>query len=219
MIQVGPRTTHPFATLALSAVCLLAVSCSSPAEDGATSQPAAPAPAVVVDNGKTVVVITTNRGVIKAELDSERAPVSVENFLEYAKAGHYEGTVFHRVIKGFMIQGGGFNADTSQKPTRDPIKNEADNQLKNDRGTLAMARTSVVDSATAQFFINHADNAFLNFKAPTTQGYGYTVFGRVIEGMNVVDDIANSKTENKGGAFRDAPIEPVTIQSVELVGD
>jgi peptidyl-prolyl cis-trans isomerase A (cyclophilin A) len=164
--------------------------------------------------GNPVVVLTTSKGAIEVELYPEKAPKTVENFLAYVDAGFYDGTVFHRVIKDFMIQGGGFGADHQQKPTREPIKNEADNGLANDRGTIAMARTGIVDSATAQFFINHASNAFLNHRNATPQGYGYAVFGKVTSGMDVVDAIATSPTTNKGGAFVNAPVEEVVIQTV-----
>jgi peptidyl-prolyl cis-trans isomerase A (cyclophilin A) len=158
-----------------------------------------------------VVVIKTSKGEIRAELDAERAPVTVKNFLAYADDGFYDGTVFHRVIDGFMIQGGGFAPDMSQKATQAPIKNEADNGLKNDRGTLAMARTNVVDSATAQFFINLTNNDFLNHGS---RDFGYAVFGRVVGGMDVVDQIAKAKT-GRNGAHEAVPVEPVVIESIK----
>ena len=170
------------------------------------------------DKENPVVIITTNKGSIEVELDAEKAPISVANFLSYIDDEAYDGTVFHRVIKGFMIQGGGFGTDKQQKTTKPPIKNEADNGLLNDRGTLAMARTGVVDSATSQFFVNTVDNAFLNFKAPTTQGFGYAVFGRVTSGMDVVDAIESSATSKQGGAFQDAPTEAVVIESIRRKG-
>ena len=162
-----------------------------------------------------VVVIETSLGNITAELDRENAPISVENFLRYVESGHYTDTVFHRVIKGFMLQGGGFTADMQQKPTGDPITNEATNGLTNDRGTLAMARTNVVDSATTQFFINTVDNTALNNSGTTQQTYGYAVFGRVTEGLNVVDQIENVATGSRG-PFRDVPNTPVEIRSITL---
>ncbi|MBY0273920.1 peptidyl-prolyl cis-trans isomerase [Candidatus Binatia bacterium] len=162
-----------------------------------------------------IVVISTSMGDIEAELYADKAPESVKNFLAYAESGHYNGTVFHRVIKGFMIQGGGMTPDMNQKPTKAPIKNEADNGLKNLNGTLAMARTSVVDSATSQFFINVKDNAFLDHKSKTPQGYGYAVFGKVISGMDVVQKIENVSTGNKG-MHQDVPVEPVVIKSVTV---
>jgi len=143
--------------------------------------------------------IETTLGTISLELNDEKAPLTVANFEEYAKSGHYDGTIFHRVIGGFMIQGGGFTRDMNQKPTRAPIRNEAMNGLGNKRGTIAMARTSVVDSATSQFFINHVDNDFLDFTSPTPRGFGYAVFGRVTDGMDVVDAIAKVRTGNNCG--------------------
>jgi peptidyl-prolyl cis-trans isomerase B (cyclophilin B) len=152
----------------------------------------------------------TSAGVIRLELDDSKAPASVENFLGYVKAGHYDGTVFHRVIKGFMIQGGGMDVDMKQKGTRAPIQNEADNGLLNDKYTVAMARTSDPHSATAQFFINVADNGFLNFRSPNPQGWGYAVFGRVVQGQDVVDRIESVKTGRRG-FHDDVPLEIVTI--------
>lgn len=164
----------------------------------------------------TLVVIDTNYGEIKVELDDQRAPVSVRNFLAYADKSHYNGTIFHRVIKDFMIQGGGMTADLAPKPTDAPIKNEATNGLKNLRGTIAMARTNVVDSATSQFFINTKDNAFLDHRDTSAQGYGYAVFGKVVAGMEVVDRIGNAPTGMRN-RFRDVPVETVTIKSVKRV--
>jgi len=159
--------------------------------------------------------IETSLGDIELELDAEKAPVTVANFTAYAKAGHYDGTVFHRVIDDFMIQGGGFTADMVQKETRAPIRNEATNGLKNSRGTIAMARTMVVDSATSQFFINLKDNAFLDHRAPNPQMYGYAVFGRVTKGMETVDKIAKVQTGNRG-FHQNVPVEPVTIKKVTV---
>jgi peptidyl-prolyl cis-trans isomerase A (cyclophilin A) len=164
-----------------------------------------------VAEGNTVVVIRTNKGEIRVELLADKAPISVKNFLAYADEGFYDGTVFHRVIDGFMIQGGGFGADMRQKPTKAPIKNEADNGLKNVRGTLAMARTSQVDSATAQFFINLVDNDFLNHGE---RDFGYAVFARVVGGMDVVDQIAKVRTARQG-PHEASPVEPVVIESVK----
>ncbi|OQA27714.1 MAG: Peptidyl-prolyl cis-trans isomerase B [Verrucomicrobia bacterium ADurb.Bin345] len=161
-----------------------------------------------------MVVIKTSLGDIKAELFQDKAPLTVANFLQYAKDGHYNGTIFHRIIDNFMIQGGGFTKDMAQKRTRAPVKNEAANGLKNERGTLAMARTSVIDSATSQFFINVKDNDFLNHTAPTPQGFGYCVFGKVVEGMDVVDKIKSVQTGNRG-PFQDVPVE--TVEIVEIV--
>ena len=159
--------------------------------------------------------IETNKGTIVLELDDAKAPVTVANFAEYAKAGHYDGTIFHRVIPKFMIQGGGFTPDMEQKPTRAPIRNEAQNGLKNLRGTIAMARTSVVDSATSQFFINLVDNDFLDFTAPTQRGFGYAVFGKVTKGLDVIDAVAAVKTGTVG-YYDDVPVEPVVITKITV---
>ena len=159
-----------------------------------------------------VVIMETSLGTITIELYLDKAPVSVENFLHYVENNFYDGLIFHRVIPNFMIQGGGFTVDMQQKKTRDPIKNEAQNGLKNLRGTLAMARTSIVDSATAQFFINVVDNDFLNFRNDTPQGYGYAVFGKVVAGMDIVDQIRNVATHTVG-MHENVPQQPVTILS------
>jgi Peptidyl-prolyl cis-trans isomerase (rotamase) - cyclophilin family len=163
--------------------------------------------------GNPVIVITTTKGVIEVELFKDKAPLSVENFIQYLKSKHYDGTVFHRVIPGFMIQGGGFDANLKQKATREPVKNEAANGLKNERGTLAMARTSVVDSATSQFFINLKNNSFLDHG---TRDFGYAVFGKVNKGMDVVDAIAAVRTGAKGAFNQDCPIENVVIESMKV---
>ena len=160
------------------------------------------------------VVLDTSKGKIVLELFADKAPETVKNFLAYVDAKFYNGTIFHRVIPNFMIQGGGFTSDMKQKPTKDPIKNEADNRLRNQRGTIAMARTSDPHSATAQFFINSIDNDFLNYKSKTSQGWGYAVFGRVIEGMDVVDAISKVKTKTHGG-YQDVPAEPIVIKSAK----
>ncbi len=162
------------------------------------------------------VDLETSAGTIRVELDDEKAPETVKNFLTNVENGHYDGTVFHRVIKGFMVQGGGFEPGMSQKPTGSTIKNEASNGLKNDRYTLAMARTSAPHSATAQFFINGADNEFLNFKSETPQGWGYAVFGRVVSGRDVVDAIEKVRTGNRGG-HSDVPLDDVTITRATVV--
>jgi peptidyl-prolyl cis-trans isomerase B (cyclophilin B) len=162
-----------------------------------------------------MVKLHTNHGVISLELDAERAPETVANFLEYVKDGHFDNTVFHRVIDGFMIQGGGFAPGMKQKPTRPPVKNEADNKLANNAYTIAMARTSDPHSASAQFFINVADNAFLNHSGPTPQGWGYCVFGRVTDGKDVVDRIRKVKTGSRG-MHQDVPLEDVTIEKAEV---
>ena len=162
------------------------------------------------------VKLTTNHGDIVIELDAEKAPETVKNFLAYVEAGHYDNTIFHRVINGFMIQGGGFEPGMKQKATQAPVKNEANNGLKNEAGTIAMARTQDPHSATAQFFINVADNDFLNFKAENVQGWGYCVFGRVTEGMDVVNAIKGVKT-GSSGFHQDVPKEDVVIQRAEVV--
>ena len=162
--------------------------------------------------------IETSMGSITVELDDAKAPITVKNFLDYAASGHYDGTIFHRVIDGFMIQGGGFTKAMDQKPTKAPIKNEAANGLTNKRGTIAMARTMVVDSATSQFFINLVDNDFLNFRAPTPQYYGYAVFGKVTDGMDVVDKIAKVKT-GFAGPHQNVPEEPIVIKKVHVAAE
>ena len=163
-----------------------------------------------------MVKLQTNHGIITLDLDAAKAPATVENFLGYVKNGHYTNTVFHRVIDGFMIQGGGFEPGMKQKPTTAPIRNEADNKLKNENYTVAMARTSDPHSASAQFFINVGDNNFLNHTAQTTQGWGYCVFGKVVEGKDVVDKIKGVKTGNRGG-HQDVPVEDVVIQKAEAI--
>ena len=162
------------------------------------------------------VKLITNHGDIVIELDAEKAPESAKNFISYVEAGHYNNTVFHRVINGFMIQGGGFEPGMKQKPTGAPIKNEADNGLKNEAGTIAMARTQDPNSATAQFFINVANNDFLNYRSPDVQGWGYCVFGRVSEGMDIVDKIKSVKT-GTSGFHQDVPKEDVIIQRAEVI--
>lgn len=163
------------------------------------------------------VKLATSMGDIVVQLDPAKAPKTVENFLQYVADKHYDGTVFHRVINNFMIQGGGFTADMQQKPTRAPIPLEAGNGLKNEPYTIAMARTASPNSATAQFFINVVDNDFLDFRAPSGQGWGYCVFGRVIEGMDVVDKIRKVRTGNKG-FHQDVPLEDVVIEKAEVIG-
>ena len=162
------------------------------------------------------VKLHTNHGVITLELDADKAPLTVANFLAYVESGHYNNTVFHRVIDGFMIQGGGFEPGMTQKPTGEQIKNEADNGLKNERGTVAMARTQDPHSATAQFFINAANNDFLNYRSPDLQGWGYCVFGRVSEGEDVIEAIRKVKT-GSSGFHQDVPKEDVIIERAEVV--
>ena len=161
----------------------------------------------------TKVVIETSKGTMEAELWEDKAPKTVANFLRYVDEKFYDGTIFHRVIPGFMIQGGGFTPDMEQKKTHEPVVNEARNRLPNERGTLAMARTNVVDSATSQFFVNHADNAFLDFKAPTAQGFGYCVFGKLTSGLDVLDAIAKVPTTTASW-YENVPATPVVILSV-----
>ena len=163
-----------------------------------------------------MIKLHTNQGDISIELDADKAPESAKNFLAYVEAGHYDNTIFHRVIDGFMIQGGGFTPDMEQKPCKEPIKNEANNGLKNVRYSVAMARTGDPHSATAQFFINIADNAFLDFKSASGNGWGYCVFGQVVEGMDVVDKIKGVKTATKS-FHQDVPVEAVIIERAEVV--
>ncbi|UOO90209.1 peptidylprolyl isomerase [Vitreoscilla massiliensis] len=163
-----------------------------------------------------MIKLHTNFGVIGIELDHEKAPITAANFEQYVKDGFYDGVIFHRVIKGFMIQGGGMDADMREKQTRDTIENEAANGLKNNKYSIAMARTSAPHSASAQFFINTANNDFLNFKAPNPQGFGYAVFGKVVEGFDVVDQIEGVKTGNKG-FHQDVPKDAVVITKAEIV--
>jgi peptidyl-prolyl cis-trans isomerase B (cyclophilin B) len=164
-----------------------------------------------------VVCISTSAGDFWAEIFADKAPVSADNFLAYVKEGFFDGLIFHRVIPRFMIQGGGFDSNMQQKKTKAPIKNEAGNGMKNTTGTLAMARTNVVDSATSQFFINVADNDFLDHKNNSAEGYGYAVFGRVTNGMDVVQKIEKVRTGSKG-LHQDVPVEPVVIQSIKVTG-
>ena len=162
---------------------------------------------------KPIVVMKTSKGEILIELDPGKAPITVENFLRYVDEGFFDGTIFHRVIKGFMIQGGGFDAEMNKKATHEPIKNEAGNGLSNQVGTIVMARTNVVDSATAQFFINTVDNPNLNHRSPNPSGFGYAVLGRVVDGMDVVQAIEAAKTA-AGGGMQDVPVETIVIESV-----
>jgi peptidyl-prolyl cis-trans isomerase B (cyclophilin B) len=211
-----------------AAACFLAAAClplsllaqegDAPEPEAAPSAPeAAPAqPETPKEPAMDKVLMKTSLGDIAIELDAAKAPLTVANFLAYVDAGFYNGTIFHRVISNFMVQGGGFTPDMRQKPTRAPVKNEAANGLSNKRGTIAMARTMVVDSATAQFFINVVDNPFLDFRAPNPQGFGYCVFGRVTDGMDVVDKIKAVPTGFRNG-MGDVPLQTVEILSVERV--
>ncbi len=189
------------------------------AEQAAKTSPAAKVEPIkkMEEKGNTIMVLMkTSKGDIKLELDKEKAPKTVENFLKYVEAGHYAGTIFHRVIDGFMIQGGGFDANMTQKPAPDTVENEAANGLKNNAGTIAMARTSDPHSASAQFFININDNAFLNY--PGQDGWGYCVFGKVVEGMDVVNAIKGVQTGNVGH-YQNVPTEPIVINEVALIED
>ncbi len=163
-----------------------------------------------------MVEMVTSKGVIKLELDAEKAPITVANFIEYVKSGHFEGTIFHRVIPGFVIQGGGMQSGMREKPTNAPIQNEADNGLKNLTGTICMARTNDPHSATSQFFINLKDNSFLDHTAKDPQGWGYAVFGKVTEGMDVVEAIAAVRTAN-AGYHQDVPVDDIVIEKVNLL--
>ncbi|HMD68808.1 MAG TPA: peptidylprolyl isomerase [Chitinivibrionales bacterium] len=187
--------------IAFTTAALLAASLTASAADGAANPR---------------VRIETTKGTIVVELFPKAAPKTVANFLQYVKDGFYDGTIFHRVIKNFMIQGGGFTKDMTEKPTRPPVANEADNGLKNGLGTLAMARTPDPNSATAQFFVNVKDNAFLNFRSKDAEGWGYCVFGKVVSGLNVVTAIENEPTGNSG-MYQDVPATPVVITKVSLV--
>lgn len=203
-----------------SLVCLLAMLLpAAPAKK--SPKPAAPpksagAATATAPAANPRVALETNKGRIVIELYADKAPKSAKNFLAYVKAGHYNNTIFHRVIPGFMIQGGGFTPDMTEKPTRDPIQNEADNRVLNQRGTLAMARTGDPNSATAQFFINLVNNGALNFTGKTPSGWGYAVFGNVVEGMDVVDAIAQVPTATKG-MYENVPTQPVVIQKVTVL--
>jgi cyclophilin family peptidyl-prolyl cis-trans isomerase len=180
---------------------------AAPKAQSAAPKPAAANPRVLLD---------TTKGKIVVELFADKAPKTVKNFLDYVKTGQYNGTIFHRVIPGFMAQGGGFTPDMKEKPTRAPVQNEADNRVSNDRGTLAMARTADPNSASAQFFINVSNNAPLNFQSKTPQGWGYAVFGKVLEGMEVVDAIVAVPTTTKG-PYDDVPSEPILIRKVTVM--
>ena len=182
-----------------------------------SAQQAEPTPSNPFEKELPTVIVHTSQGDFKIELYEDQAPVTVKNFLEYARKGHYDGTIFHRVIPGFMIQGGGFNPDLERKPTDAPIKNEADNGMLNERGTIAMARTTDPDSATAQFFINVVDNPALDHRGKQSgRIWGYAVFGRVTEGMDVVDEIRFVPTEARG-PHQALPVEPVIIERVEIL--
>jgi len=194
----------------------LAACAQAPADKAAAPAPASASSCTQKGNAPMKVKLTTSMGPIVIQLDKEKAPISVDNFVKYVEAGTYNGTIFHRVIDGFMVQGGGFTKDMQQKPTQAPIKNEANNGLKNDNYTVAMARTGVRDSATSQFFINVKDNAFLNYSGESPGGWGYAVFGKVVEGQDVVDKIKKVPTGNKG-MYQNVPNEPVVIEKAECI--
>jgi len=194
----------------------LAACAQAPADKAATPAPASASSCTQKGNAPMKVKLTTSMGPIVIQLDKEKAPISVDNFVKYVEAGTYNGTIFHRVIDGFMVQGGGFTKDMQQKPTQAPIKNEANNGLKNDNYTVAMARTGVRDSATSQFFINVKDNAFLNYSGESPQGWGYAVFGKVVEGQDVVDKIKKVPTGNASG-MQNVPTTPVVIEKAECI--
>jgi cyclophilin family peptidyl-prolyl cis-trans isomerase len=214
------KTFHPIRRLFCAAAILALSGVPAGVLAQATGKPGANAApsclAKLKGSAPMKVKLTTSMGPITVELDKEKAPVSSENFIKYVESGHYDGTIFHRVIDGFMIQGGGFTKDMQQKATLAPIKNESANGLKNDNYTLAMARTGVRDSATAQFFINVKANDFLNYRDETPQGWGYAVFGKVIEGQDVVDKIRKVATGN-AGMHQNVPLEPVTINKAECL--
>lgn len=199
-------------TLAFVSSCVLLLS-GVHAQESSMTEPASTQPNI---NTSTMIIVKTSMGEIEIALDAEKAPKTVENFLSYVADKHYDGTIFHRVIPNFMIQGGGFEQGMAQKPTKPPVENEADNGLKNDKYTIAMARTNDPHSATAQFFINAKDNDFLNFSSKTPSGWGYTVFGSVTKGQDVVDAIEKVSTRNVG-PFGDVPVEDVIIESVQVV--
>ena len=201
----------------MSPIMLLLTAALLGGDPVSTATPAADAPApAAAKTTASKVAFETSMGRFVVEVDSAKAPKSAANFLAYAKSGFYDGTIFHRVIPGFMVQGGGFSADMNQKTTEAPIPNEADNGLKNKRGTLAMARTNDPNSATAQFFVNLVDNAFLDHTGKNPRGWGYAVFGQVTEGMDVMDKIAAVKTGNRG-QFANVPVETVTINKATIL--
>ncbi len=214
------RSLFRFPSTLLALTLLIAIFSTATLSPAAGAQTEAPAePAQTTEPTPTAnpqIVIETSMGRIVAELYADKAPKTVENFLAYVKSDFFAGTVFHRVIPGFMVQGGGFTADLKKKPTQPPVENEADNGLRNERGTLAMARTNNPHSATAQFFVNLVDNGFLDHRGKNARGWGYAVFGRVVDGMNVVDAIASVKTGNRN-RMQNVPLEPVTLNKVSLV--
>jgi peptidyl-prolyl cis-trans isomerase B (cyclophilin B) len=199
-------------------VCLLAllVPAAPPKKSPHPAKPAVKKSVSAVPAGNPRVALQTTKGRIVIELYADKAPKTAKNFLDYARSGQFNGTIFHRVIPGFMVQGGGFTPDMTEKPTRPPIPNEADNGLQNQRGTLAMARTGDPNSAAAQFFINVANNGSLNFRGKTPEGWGYAVFGNVVEGMDVVDAIVQVPTTTKG-PYENVPVQPIVIQKATVL--
>jgi cyclophilin family peptidyl-prolyl cis-trans isomerase len=197
------------------AVIALGLAWASPSFSQEAKPATEPKPEPAAATKSVKITFETTKGTIELELDPVKAPISTANFVNYVKKGHYEGTIFHRVIPGFMIQGGGFTADMHQKSVDAPIKNEATNGLKNLRGAICMARTSVVDSATSQFFINVKDNDFLNFTSPDPRGYGYAVFGKVTKGLDVIDAIVSVPTTSKNG-HGDVPVDAISITSAKI---
>jgi cyclophilin family peptidyl-prolyl cis-trans isomerase len=215
MINMNPkrRLVAAATLLAIAGMPALSLAQSKAQPDAAKAQTCQ---ANMKGSAPMKVKLTTSMGAITIELNKEKAPISTENFVKYVESGHYNGTIFHRVIDGFMVQGGGFTKDMQQKAVLAPIKNEASNGLKNEMYTLAMARTGVRDSATAQFFINVKANDFLNYRDETPQGWGYAVFGKVVDGMDIVDKIRKVPTGNSG-MHQNVPLEPVTIDKAECV--
>jgi len=206
------RDSRPLAATMLAAAMTVAFAmagCSGGGDETVSSSDAA-----VSEHSENRVLIKTSKGTIEVELYPDKAPKTVDNFLAYIDAGFYDGTIFHRVIEDFMVQGGGYDSEKQRKSTRDPVDNEASNGIKNEVGALAMARTSAPHSATSQFFINVKENKFLDFKSETPSGWGYTVFGKVVDGMDVVRVIEQSPTKDQGGAFRDIPEEAIVIESI-----
>ena len=202
-------------TFAFLLLCALSLACTGEAAE--KTKPSKPPEKPKVTDTSPQVKLHTSLGDVVVKLNEEKAPISVKNFLTYVKEGHYDGTIFHRVIPGFMAQGGGFTGNFQQKPTHQPIKNEANNGLLNKRGTLAMARTPDPDSASSQFFINYVDNGFLNYKSPTPSGWGYAVFGEVVEGMDVVDKMATIPTGPAGPMPSDVPKTAIVIEKATVV--
>lgn len=217
MSKIARGVVSKLMSLLIVGMMLLFPACSKAEEKTVAEKKDPPAKSQIKEKGSDhpLVQIKTSAGEITVELSRKHAPVSVENFIKYAESGTYNGTIFHRVIPGFMIQGGGFDKGMNKRATQNPIRNEADNGLRNDTGTIAMARTSVVDSATNQFFINCKNNEFLNHRGKDPRGYGYAVFGKVVKGMEVVRTIEKTPTGTRD-AYRDVPLEDIIIESVVI---